>query len=330
MQRLLSPLYTLRSMLPASTSTLCVLPLHTNGRSHFSLDIEPMPAALVGRLAEPEYQAIIQRVNQAVQPLTHFGLTSLLFPFLAVDVLAVALLYGLDPAALVAPTAYDLPDMLLPMLLELALLLLAFPMVSFFVARRVEAVQMAAKAVLDDAARKYAARGVHFSLKLGMNAAGAASNMWMETQVRGWASTRRRPTWPPVFAHWCSPTPTPPFSLAHLRCVRLPTGGASVPRPDPGAGADPGPYPPAVRSPRGARAAAIATAQRQGQRQGCGAAHAHAGQRRPATHAVLDAAAVSLDAGGVGCRRCHGAEYRWGIRRCGQLERRGCGRGRAA
>jgi hypothetical protein len=168
---------------PASTSHTCVLPLRTSGRSHFSLDTGPMPAALIGRLSETEYLAVIQRVNKVLQPLTYFGLSSLLLPFLAIDAVSVALLYAIDPTALVAPLSLDLPDLLLPMLLELAFMMCALPLVALLVGRRIRLVQSKAREVLDEAARRYAVRGLHFSLKLGVHSAGAASNMWMETQV---------------------------------------------------------------------------------------------------------------------------------------------------
>jgi hypothetical protein len=170
-------------MYPASTSHTCVLPLRTSGRSHFSLDTGPMPAALVGRLSEAEYMAIIQRINKVLQPLTYFGLSSLLLPFLAIDAVTVALLYVVEPSALVAPLSSNLPDLLLPMMLELAFVLCAFPLVSLLVGRRIRLVQDKAREVLDEASRRYAVRGLHFSLKLGVHSAGAASNMWMETQV---------------------------------------------------------------------------------------------------------------------------------------------------
>eukprot|EP00962_Isochrysis_galbana_P020222 scaffold5896_cov116-Isochrysis_galbana.AAC.6 len=69
------------------------------------------------------------------------------------------------------------------MLLELAFVMCAFPLVSLLVGRRIRLVQAKAREVLDEVSRRYAIRGLHFSLKLGVHSAGAASNMWMETQV---------------------------------------------------------------------------------------------------------------------------------------------------
>ena len=54
-------------MYPASTSTVFVLPLKTDGRAHFSLDNGPMPASLLGRLAETEYLGVVERVNKLRQ-----------------------------------------------------------------------------------------------------------------------------------------------------------------------------------------------------------------------------------------------------------------------
>mmetsp|Transcript_4843 Transcript_4843/g.13963 ORF Transcript_4843/g.13963 Transcript_4843/m.13963 type:complete len:325 (-) Transcript_4843:137-1111(-) len=167
----------------ASTSTMCVVPLRTNGRAHFSLDAGPMPASLVGRLSEAEYYGVTERINKALLPLAHFGLSSLLLPFLAIDALTVAVLYGADPSLLVAPLSQDLPDLLLPVLLEITLVAAAFPLVSLLVSRRIGRVQALVREVLDDASRTFAPRGVHFSLKLGVTGAGASTNMWVEMQV---------------------------------------------------------------------------------------------------------------------------------------------------
>ncbi|EOD26786.1 hypothetical protein EMIHUDRAFT_443358 [Emiliania huxleyi CCMP1516] len=162
---------------------MCVVPLRTNGRAHFSLDAGPMPASLVGRLSEAEYYGVTERINKALLPLAHFGLSSLLLPFLAIDALTVAVLYGADPSLLVAPLSQDLPDLLLPVLLEITLVAAAFPLVSLLVSRRIGRVQALVREVLDDASRTFAPRGVHFSLKLGVTGAGASTNMWVEMQV---------------------------------------------------------------------------------------------------------------------------------------------------
>ena len=171
------------SMYPASTSHTLVLPLRTNGRNHFSLEPCPLPSSLSGRLSEDEWATLLGRANRSLATHRSFGLSSLLLPFLAIDAASVALLYALTPRSLLAPLTVELPELLLPLLLELVLVLSAFPIVSALVNRRVRAVQAKAKEVFDEASRKYAARGVHFALKLGVHSAGAATNMWMEAQV---------------------------------------------------------------------------------------------------------------------------------------------------
>jgi len=90
--------------------------------------------------------------------LVGLGLSSLLLPFLAIDAVTVALLYVVDPTALVAPLSTDLPDLLLPMMLELAFVMCAFPLVSLLVGRRIRLVQAKAREVLDEASRRYAGK----------------------------------------------------------------------------------------------------------------------------------------------------------------------------
>mmetsp|Transcript_5193 Transcript_5193/g.15885 ORF Transcript_5193/g.15885 Transcript_5193/m.15885 type:complete len:334 (-) Transcript_5193:387-1388(-) len=207
-------------MYPASTSHTLVLPLRTNGRNHFSLEPCPLPSSLSGRLSEDEWATLLGRANRSLATHRSFGLSSLLLPFLAIDAASVALLYALTPRSLLAPLTVELPELLLPLLLELVLVLSAFPIVSALVNRRVRAVQAKAKEVFDEASRKYAARGVHFALKLGVHSAGAATNMWMEAQVY---PLFRVPTPVPVLAPYPVLMPAPPATP-----LRSTTGSSSM------------------------------------------------------------------------------------------------------
>ena len=64
---------------PTSTSSLCVLPLRTSGHPRFSIAPGPMPRQLDSRLAEAEFQAVVAGINTTLQPLSGFGVLSLLF-----------------------------------------------------------------------------------------------------------------------------------------------------------------------------------------------------------------------------------------------------------
>jgi hypothetical protein len=78
---------------------LCVLPLRTNGQSRFSIAAGPVPAVVSTRLSEAEYLQVVEGVNAALVPLSHFGFLSLLLPFVFVDVLTMLLLCLVDPVS---------------------------------------------------------------------------------------------------------------------------------------------------------------------------------------------------------------------------------------
>ena len=92
--------------LPANTASLCVLPLRTNGQARFSISAGPMPTPLAVRLGETEWRMLIDSINSALQPLSHFGFMSLLLPFLLVDLLTMVLLCAIDPWLLISPWDY--------------------------------------------------------------------------------------------------------------------------------------------------------------------------------------------------------------------------------
>ena len=52
---------------PASTATLCVLPLRTQGQSRFSITPGPMPQQLSTRLSEAEYHGFVAGINTVLR-----------------------------------------------------------------------------------------------------------------------------------------------------------------------------------------------------------------------------------------------------------------------
>ena len=177
---------------PASTSTLCVLPLRTNGQSRFSIAVGPMPASVSSRLSEAEYAQLIETINKALHPLSHFGLLSLLLPFILVDILTMVLLCAIDPGLLLSPWDYPLVELALPVSLEFGLIFCGFPAMVYLVNRRMESVQARVRAELDAASRKFGARGVNLQLRQGVIGAGAGTNMWVELLVLPLIQVRER------------------------------------------------------------------------------------------------------------------------------------------
>ena len=168
---------------PASTATLCVLPLRTHGRDRFAITPAPMPQQLGTRLAEVEYHGIIAGVNSALEPLSGFGVLSLLLPFLLVDLLALVTLTSVDPFLLISPWDYAPADLLLPLGIEFLILFISFPLMAYAVNRRMEEVQHRVRVLLDDSSRRYGPRGLSFQLKQGVLNNGAATNLWVEVLV---------------------------------------------------------------------------------------------------------------------------------------------------
>lgn len=168
---------------PTSTSTLCVLPLRTNGQSRFSISAGPMPASVSSRLTEAEFYALVETINKVLQQLSHFGLLSILLPFVLIDIITILLLFIVDPGILFTPWEYSLTDLALPMLLEFGLIFCGFPAIVYVVNRRMELVQAQVRSELDVASRRFGARGVNFQLKQGVAGNGAATNMWIELSV---------------------------------------------------------------------------------------------------------------------------------------------------
>ena len=151
--------------LPASTPSLCVLPLRTNGQARFSVASGPVPSPLTSRLADTEWQVLVESINAELLPLSHFGFMSLLLPFLLVDLLTMLLLCAIDPWLLLSPWDYGFAELLLPISLELALVFCGFPLMVHIVNRRMAAVQSRVRALLDTASRQLGSRGVNFQLK---------------------------------------------------------------------------------------------------------------------------------------------------------------------
>ena len=168
---------------PASTATLCVLPLRTNGQSRFSITPSPMPSQLVTRLAETEFQSVIASINAALQPLSGFGVLSLLLPFLLVDILTLVLLSAIDPWLILSPWDYPLADLLLPIGLEFGVIFCSFPLMAHAVNRRMVEVQRRVRELLDETSRRFGPRGVSWQLKQGVLYNGAGTNLWVEVQV---------------------------------------------------------------------------------------------------------------------------------------------------
>ena len=169
--------------LPASTPSLCVLPLRTNGQARFSVASGPVPSPLTSRLADTEWQVLVESINAELLPLSHFGFMSLLLPFLLVDLLTMMLLCAIDPWLLLSPWDYGFAELLLPISLELALVFCGFPLMVHIVNRRMAAVQSRVRALLDTASRQLGSRGVNFQLKQAILGNGAGTNLWVEVQV---------------------------------------------------------------------------------------------------------------------------------------------------
>lgn len=169
--------------LPASTPSLCVLPLRTNGQARFSVASSPVPSPLTSRLADTEWQVLVESINAELLPLSHFGFMSLLLPFLLVDLLTMLLLCAIDPWLLLSPWDYGFAELLLPVSLELALVFCGFPLMVHIVNRRMAAVQSRVRALLDTASRQLGSRGVNFQLKQAILGNGAGTNLWVEVQV---------------------------------------------------------------------------------------------------------------------------------------------------
>jgi hypothetical protein len=169
--------------LPASTPSLCVLPLRTNGQARFSVASGPVPSPLTTRLADTEWQVLVESINAELLPLSHFGFMSLLLPFLLVDLLTMMLLCAIDPWLLLMPWDYGFAELLLPISLELALVFCGFPLMVHIVNRRMAAVQSRVRALLDTASRQLGSRGVNFQLKQAILGNGAGTNLWVEVQV---------------------------------------------------------------------------------------------------------------------------------------------------
>jgi len=168
---------------PASTSSLCVLPLRTHGQSHFSIRAGPMPAALVGRMAEAEFASIIDKVNGVTGARAQFGVFSLLLPFALIDLLTVLLLCSIDPGLLISPWEYPLADLFLPLAIEFGLIFCGFPLMVHAVNCRMANLQAAVREKLDEASHQCSSRGVNFQLKQGVLANGAGTNLWLEVQI---------------------------------------------------------------------------------------------------------------------------------------------------
>jgi hypothetical protein len=174
---------TMPTTFPASTATLCVLPLRTNGQSRFTITPGPMPTQLTTRLAEAEFHGIVSSINTALQPLSGFGMLSLLLPFVIVDALTLALLSAMDPWLLISPWDYPLADLVLPVAFEFLVIFCSFPLMAHTLNKRMAEVQRRVRALLDDSSRRFGARGISFQLKQGVLNNGAATNLWVEVQV---------------------------------------------------------------------------------------------------------------------------------------------------
>lgn len=142
-----------------------------------------MPVQLSTRLSEAEFHGLIASINSTLQPLSGFGVLSLLLPFLVVDVLTLVLLSSIDPWLILSPWDYPLADLLLPLGLEFCVIFFSFPLMARMVNRRMGEVQKRVGELLDDSSRRFGARGVSFQLKQGIINNGAATNLWVEAQV---------------------------------------------------------------------------------------------------------------------------------------------------
>ena len=203
--------------LPASTASLCVLPLRTNGQSRFSMPAPtPMPAPVATRLGENEWRMLVESINGALLPLSHFGFMSLLLPFLFVDLLTMMLLCAIDPWLLITPWDYAFSELLLPISLEFLLVFCGFPLMVHIVNRQMATVQSRVHALLDTASHQFGARGVNFQLKQSIMGNGAGTNMWVEVQVM-------------PLAQMFVPVPVPAPSLYPILLPAATPGGAATP-----------------------------------------------------------------------------------------------------
>ena len=168
---------------PASSATLCVLPLKTNGESHFSIAPGPMPQQLSQRLAEVEYHGIVAGVNSVLQTFSGFSVLALLLPFVVFDSAVLIALILFDPSLILAPWDYGMLELLLPLGLEFGVIFGSFPLVAHLLSMRMTAVQTKVAELLDDSSRRFGARGLHFALKQGVLHNGAGTNLWVEVQV---------------------------------------------------------------------------------------------------------------------------------------------------
>lgn len=206
----------LTTIYPASTASMCVLPLKTHGQSHFSIAPGPMPPQLGTRLAEVEYHGMVAGVNNALQPLSGFGVISLLMPFLLFDVVVIVALTLFDPLLFLAPWDYTMLELLLPLGFEFGIVFGSFPLMAHFVNRRMAAVQSRISELLDDSSRRYGPRGLHFALKQGVLHNGAGTNMWVEVQVV------------PII-HVQAPVPVPVPTVCPIVVPAMPPGDAPAP-----------------------------------------------------------------------------------------------------
>uniref|UniRef100_A0A7S4BIM3 Transmembrane protein n=1 Tax=Chrysotila carterae TaxID=13221 RepID=A0A7S4BIM3_CHRCT len=170
------------SHFPTSTSSLVVLPLKQED-GVFCLSPMPLPASIAPRMSENEFNAVLDGVNKSVVHMTKFSFFSLLTPFLLLDALTMLMLICIDPLIVIAPWELDLNDVLFPLALEFGLIVCGFPLMLYLVNSRMELVQIAVRAFLDEISRGYASRGLNFQLKEGVVGNGAATNMWVEVQV---------------------------------------------------------------------------------------------------------------------------------------------------
>ena len=150
---------------PQATSHFCVLPVRTSGSSHFSITPAPMPSALVGRTTDAEFAALIAGINASLKPLSHFGVSSLMVPFLLVDLIAMLTLCAIDPAILLTPWEYEWAELALPLLIEFGAIFCSFPLISWIFSRRIARVQHVVVEHVHNVSMQYADRGLHLTLK---------------------------------------------------------------------------------------------------------------------------------------------------------------------
>ena len=168
---------------PASTATLCVLPVRKYDQPYFSILPAPMPAQLCMRLTDDEFNGTIASINRTLLSISGFGILPLLLPFIFVDVATIVLLSTIYHP-LLQIMLWDYPvDMLLPAVLEFCIIVCSFPLMAHAVNRRMTEAQARVRELLDESSRRYGARGVNFQLKQGVLHSGAATNLWIEVQI---------------------------------------------------------------------------------------------------------------------------------------------------